>query len=165
MVEHKNRPLLEGEPPEGPLELVAVVDGQDVGRLDLAAHRQHPDLDLHASPAPGLGVALVGQDPVQPGFESVGVAKRSKLPPGGNERGLHRVVRSVGVAQDPKRDRHALVADQTSEGIEGLSVAPSRTFDERSCAPDSPSSPRPSDGITLERRGQPSKVQISGCRR
>ena len=81
------------------------------------------------------------QDPVQPRFEGIGVAQRSELPPGGDERGLHRVLRQVGVAQDPIRNRHALIADRAGEGIEGLSVAPFRTDNERSLHPTLPLAP------------------------
>ena len=73
---------------------------------------------------PGLGVALVGQDPMEPGLEAVGVAQRSKLAPGRDERGLHRVLGQVGIAQDPVRDGHAPVADRACEGVEGLARRP-----------------------------------------
>ena len=76
VVKDEDGALLEREPAKGALELVAVVNGQDVGRLGLAGHRQQPNVCLHAAPTPGLGVALVRQDPVQPRFESVGVAQR-----------------------------------------------------------------------------------------
>ena len=33
VVEDEHGPLLEGQPPEGSLELVAIVDGQDLARL------------------------------------------------------------------------------------------------------------------------------------
>jgi hypothetical protein len=36
---------------------------------------------------------------------------------------LHGVVSKVVVAQDPERDRHASVASQASQRIEGLSIA------------------------------------------
>ena len=137
-MEHKNSALLERQPPEGTLELVAVLDGQDVGRLCLPVHVQHANLCLHAAPTPGLGVALIGQDPVQPGLESVGVTQRPELTPGADERGLHRVVGPVGVTQDPERNSHAAIADHPGKGIEGLPIALLRTVDERSLHPTLP---------------------------
>ncbi len=130
VVEDEDGPLLDREPPEGPVELIAVVDGGDLARLPLTGHGQESDLGRPATATPGLGVALVGQDPVQPGFEAIGVAQCAQLPPGHDQRGLHRIIGTVGVPQDPERDRHAPVADHARQGVEGLSVAPLRLVDE-----------------------------------
>lgn len=157
----KHRPLLERQPPEGTVELVTVVDGQNVGRFDAAVHAQHTHLGPHPSVTPGLGVALVSEDSVKPCFKGVGIAQRPELTPRADQRGLHRIVSPVGVTQDPERDRHALIAHVPSEGIEGLSVAPSRTFDERSVHPTLPLAPRQSDGITLQRAERAPKVPPS----
>ena len=137
----ENGALLDSQPPEGAVELIAIVDGQEVGRLGLTVHWQHADVCAHAAPTPGLGVALMRQDPVQPRFEGVGVAQRPELTPGSDERGLHRVISHVGVTQDPVRNRHAPIADRAGEGIEGLSVAPFRAVNERSRHPTFPSPP------------------------
>ena len=77
----------------------------------------------HRRATPGLGVALVGQDPMEPGLEAIGIAERSKLAPGDDEGRLNGVLGQVGVAQDPARDRHAPIADHAGEGVEGLLVA------------------------------------------
>jgi hypothetical protein len=77
----------------------------------------------------------MGQDPVQPGLERVGIAQCAHLPPGGDQCGLDRVLGQVGVAQDPNRDRHALVAGRAGKGVEGLSVALLRPVNERSLHP------------------------------
>ena len=134
-MEDEHGALLERQPPEGALELVAVVDGQDLAGVGRALDGQDADLGRPATATPGLGVALVGQDPVEPGFEAVGVAQRPQLAPGRDERGLHRVLGQVGVAQDPTRDRHAPVADHARQGVEGLAVAPLRPVHERSVHP------------------------------
>ena len=89
----------------------------------LLVERQDPDVRRPATATPGLGVALVGQDPVEPGFEAIGISQRPQLTPRHDERSLDRVLGEVGVAQDPERDRHAPVADRASQGVEGLLVA------------------------------------------
>ena len=115
---------------------------RDTDRLGLAGNGQHSNLRPHAAITPGLGVTLIRQDPVQPWFESIGIAKRPELAPTGDERGLHRVLGHVGVAQDPVRNRHAPIADRPGEGVEGLSVAPLCTVHERSMHPTLPLSDR-----------------------
>ena len=98
---------------------------------------------------------------MQPGFEAIGVAQRSELPPGEDERGLDRVLGQVGVAQDPERDRHAVVADRAGEGVEGLSVAPLSPGPRALGAPDSPSyTVHPEGRITLESPGAVRIVQF-----
>jgi hypothetical protein len=72
---------------------------------------------------PGLGVAGVRQDPMQPRLEEQRISQGADLAPGGQQRCLHGVVSKVEVAQDPERDRHASVAGQPSKGVEGLSIA------------------------------------------
>ena len=123
VVEDKDRALLDGEPPESTLELISVVDCLvfvgPVHRLD----RREPDSIRPARATPGLGVARVCQDPVEPGLEEPGVAQRSDFSPRGQECRLDGVVSKVVVAQDPERDRHASVTGQASQRIEGLSIA------------------------------------------
>jgi len=116
-MEDEDRALLEGQPPEGALELVAVVDSEELARLGRLLDRKDADVRRPATVAPGLGVALVGQDPMEPGLEAVGIAQRAKLAPGRDQRGLHRVVRQVGIAQDPVRNRHASIADRAGKGV------------------------------------------------
>ena len=140
VMEDEDGALLEGQPPEGALELVAVVDGEDARAARRLVDRTGVRMSADQRRAtPGLGVALVGQDPMEPGLEAVGIAKRSQLAPGDDERGLHRVLGQVGVAQDPARDRHAPIADHAGKGVEGLVVAPLRLVHERSMHPFSPS--------------------------
>ena len=72
---------------------------------------------------------------MEPGLETIGIAKRSQLAPGHDEGGLNGVLGPVGVAQDPARDRHAPIADHAGEGVEGLLVAPLRLVHEISVHP------------------------------
>jgi hypothetical protein len=72
VMEDEYGPLLEREPPEGSVELVAVVDSQDSVGLNRSVDREKPDVRRPPRAAPGLGVALVGQDLVQPWLESFG---------------------------------------------------------------------------------------------
>ena len=132
VVEDEHGPLLEGQPPEGSFELVPILDGERVVGAVGALDRQDSDLGRPAPSTPGLRVTGIGQDPVEPGLEAIRVTERAELPPGRDERGLDGVRGEVGVAQDPTRDRHALVADRSGEGVEGLFVAPLRPIDERS---------------------------------
>src|SRR5262245_52482705 len=67
---------------------------------------------------------------MEPGLEAARVAKRSQVAPGNDERRLHRVLGQVDVAKDPRRDRHALVADHAGKGVEGLLVALLRSVHE-----------------------------------
>ena len=70
-MEDEDRSLLDGEPPEGPLELVAIVDGQDVAGLARPVGVQDPDRGRPLTATPGRGVALMGQDPVEPRLETL----------------------------------------------------------------------------------------------
>src|SRR5688572_25701496 len=98
------------------------------------------------------------EDPVEPWFEGIRVTVRPELTPGGYQRGLHRIVRPIRVAQDPERNRHALVAHQASKGVEGLSVAPFRTVNERLVHPILPLKARPDGRFRLESPELPEKV-------
>ena len=69
---------------------------------------------------------------MQPRFEPIGVSQRPKLLPRPDKRGLHGILSKVGVAQDPGRDRHATIADQTGQGVEGFLVTPPRPVHELS---------------------------------
>ena len=118
----EDRALLDGEPPEAPLELVAIVDGSGTRRarhgLDARRAGCLPSIAGDAWPRR----AGVGQDPVQPGLEAPGV------PQGAEARqaviNAAWTASSAGrVAQDSKRDRHASVTGHASAFVEGLSIA------------------------------------------
>ena len=114
-MEDQDGALLDGETPEGALELVAVVDGGVVVGPVHGLDGKKPDPFRPAPATPGLGVAGIGQDPVQPGFEPLGVPQGAKLAPGGQQRGLDGIVSKVEIAKDPERDRHASVAGQACQ--------------------------------------------------
>ena len=67
---------------------------------------------------------------MEPRLEALGVPQGAKFAPGGQQRRLDGVVSKVEVAQDPERDRHASVAGQARQGIEGLSIALLRLLDQ-----------------------------------
>ena len=67
---------------------------------------------------------------MQPGRESIWVAKRSKIAPRGDQRALHGVVGLIDIAQDAKRDRHAFVADEPSQLVECFGIAAFRPVNE-----------------------------------
>ena len=121
-MEDQDGALLEGEPPEGSLELVAIVDRQEVVAAIRVLSRQDPDRLRPSTAAPGLGVAGVGQDAVEPRLKSFGVTEGADFAPGRDEGRLNGVLGQVDVAQDPTRDRHASVANRPGKGVEGLLV-------------------------------------------
>ena len=81
-MEDQDGALLHREPPEGPLQQVAVVDGQVV----VGAVRARDGQDLRALipplATPGLGEARVGEDAVEPRFEAGRVSQGSEVGPG-----------------------------------------------------------------------------------
>ena len=145
VVEAQHRALLDREPLEGALELFAGFDCQVLVWPVLGLSREKPDRPRPTSALPGLGVAGVGEDPVEPRLEALGIPQGADLAPGGQQRGLDSVVRKVEIAQDPERDRHASVAGQASQGVEGLSIALLR-LDDQCCVHPTlrPESSRPS---------------------
>jgi hypothetical protein len=130
VVENEDRALLDGEPSEGAFELVAMVHGQVLVGAGRWLDGQEPDAFRPLPATPGLGVAGVGQNPMEPGLEAPVVAQGAELAPGRDERGLECVLRQVGVAQDPNRDRHASVSDQASQGFEGFAITLFRAVDQ-----------------------------------
>lgn len=133
--------LLERQPPEGSFDGIALDDGVVTDRLELGVPWQHPNLCMHASRTPGLGIALARENAVKPRLEPIGVSKRTEVAPGQDECRLNGVISAVGVAQDPERDCHALIANQPGKSIEGLTVPLLGTVDERCVHPTLPQSP------------------------
>src|SRR5262249_25525579 len=155
-------PLLDRDPPERTLQLVAIDDGQGMIRGRRSFHRQDPDA---SGPVPGprrLVVAGMNEDPMDPRLEAVCVPQPRELPPGEDEGVLQRVLGETRVAQDPERDREERIADLVHQDGERLTVAPTGPFDEVSIHLDlrlpRPEWPR-SPSLT-ERHG--SNVQIHG---
>jgi hypothetical protein len=132
VVEDEDGPLLDRQPAEATFELIAVVDGEDLAGVTAPFGRKDVDVDGPATLPPRLGITLVDDDPMEPGLEPIGVAQRPELAPCGDERSLHRILGSIPVMQDATGDAHAAIADQPSQGVEGLDVALLRTIHERS---------------------------------
>jgi hypothetical protein len=123
VVEDQDGALLDGETPKGALELVPVLNVQVLVRPAHGLGGKEQDALRPAPATPGLGVAGIGEDPVEPGLEELGVSQGADFAPRGEQCRLHGVVSKVEVAQDPERDRHASVTGQASQGVEGLSIA------------------------------------------
>src|SRR5689334_13238028 len=119
-MEDEHGALLERQASERSVELVPVMDGEDAVLGDRLSQGQEADVGRPAPLTAGFGVALVRQDPMQPWLEAIGVAKRPEIAPGTYEGGLDGVLREVGVAEDPRGDRHAVIAHQAREGVERL---------------------------------------------
>ena len=87
---------------------------------------------------------------MQGDVEAFGVAQRSDVAPGGDQRGLDRIVGLIRVAEDPEGDRHARVANESGESVECLDVALHRPIHQGSLQPPLPSRVPPPRLIGLE---------------
>jgi hypothetical protein len=123
VVEDHNGALLNGEPSESALELVPVLDSGVVVGAVFSLDGQEANLSRPTPALPGLGIAGIDENSVEPGLEALGIPQGAKFAPGGQQRRLDGVVSKVEVAQDPERDRHASVAGQASKRIEGFAIA------------------------------------------
>ena len=97
-----------------------------------------PDLhDRHTvvSDAFGLVVAGAHEQPIEPALEPIRVAKRSELPPRGDDGDLDSVLCKVDIAQDPIRDGHAGVPELSYQRDEGLFVTLLSPLDVARCIP------------------------------
>jgi hypothetical protein len=92
VIEHEDRPLLAGQPSEGPLELVASGDARLGVFDDLFVIGDQPQARLPAPDVAHLCVARIDEQPVEPGFEPIVVAQPRQLPPRGQERLLDRIL-------------------------------------------------------------------------
>ena len=75
VVQDDDRPLLRCQPAEGAFELVPGDDGARHVRFERGVGGNDPDAGDPASLGPGLGVARVDDEAVEPGVEALGVAK------------------------------------------------------------------------------------------
>jgi hypothetical protein len=130
VMEDQDGALLEGEPTEGPLEHVAVVDGQVVVGAVRPRDRKDPHALGPTRATPGLGVAGVREDAMEPRLEAGRVTQGSELGPGRDQCGLDGVLRQVEIAEDPHRDPKAAVAHHARQGVERFRVAPLRLADQ-----------------------------------
>jgi hypothetical protein len=81
VVEDQDGALLDGETPKGALELVPLLNVQVLVRPVHGLGGKEPDAVRPAPATPGLGVAGVGQDPVEPGLEELGVSQGADFAP------------------------------------------------------------------------------------
>jgi hypothetical protein len=129
-MQHDDRPLLDGQASERPVELVAVVDGHDVVPVCRSVDRQDADVPGPLPATPGLGVAGVDEEAANPRFEAIRVAQPRKLSPGGDEAALQGILGEMHVAQDPRRDREHPVAGQADQHAERVVIAAHRPLDD-----------------------------------
>ena len=130
VVQDHHRAMVDGEPPEAALELVAIDDRAQALRHRRLVGRQEADVRRPAARPASLGVAGAHEEPVRPGVEARRVAESRKVPPDGEQRLLRRVLGEVDVAQDPVRDRVESVAHGDGEAREGLLVTALRPSDQ-----------------------------------
>ena len=122
-MQHHHRAMVDGQPAEAALELVAIDDrarGLPGRRL---VSRQQAQV-RHPLPGPAtLGVAGAHEEPVRPGVKVRRVAELREVPPDVEQRLLRRVLGEIGVAQDPVRHRMETISHGDGEAREGLLVA------------------------------------------
>ena len=75
VVEDEDCPLLRRQAPEPPIELIAVVDRRVLVGRSRAVHLEQDDIGRVPPVTPGLGVAGVDENPVEPRLESIEVAE------------------------------------------------------------------------------------------
>ena len=123
VVQHHHRAMIDGEPPEAALELVAIDDRARAIRLHrlIGGKQSHVRRPVVASAT--LGVAGAHEEPIRPGVEARRIAELGEVTPDGEQRLLRRVLGEFDVAQDPVRHRMEPVAHGDGEAREGLFVA------------------------------------------
>ena len=122
VVQDEDSPVLDRHAPEGAIERIALDDRDKAVGTDRPVDRQDPDVGRPRPTTPGLGVAGMDEHPTQPGLEAGRVAECRELTPGGDEGALQGVLREVGVAQDPGRDRVHPVAGRMDQLRECLAI-------------------------------------------
>ncbi len=123
MVHDEDRPLVHGEPAEGPFDLIAVAHRAALIRRRSLEIRQDPNVGRPAAVATNLDVAGVDEDAMEPGVEAVGIPQVRELAPGADEGALQCVLGEARVAKDPEGDRVQPVADLMHQAGEGVTVA------------------------------------------
>lgn len=122
VVEHDDRAMVDREPTESPLELIAIDDRSGAVGHGAMGIREERQVRRPPPLSAGLDVAGPNDEPVRPGLEPFRVAQGRQVPPDGEQRLLRRVFGEVRVAQDPLSDRVEAVADRSDEVTEGLLV-------------------------------------------
>ena len=100
-MQDEDRPLIDREPAERPLQLVAVGDGGAAVRGRWPIHGQDPDVGRPLASPLRFVVAGVDEDPMDPGLEALGLPQVRDPAPGEHEGVLQRVLGETRVAQDP----------------------------------------------------------------
>jgi hypothetical protein len=130
VMQDEYRSLVERQPAEGGLQLVAIVGGSKVIRGVRPVDRK----DAHGgrpSPIPRrIRVAGGDEDSEGPGVEAVDVPQMRELPPDGDESVLQDVLGEAWISQDPPCDAEQGVADLVHQIRERLLVARLSPFDE-----------------------------------
>ncbi len=124
VVDDEHGALLGGQATEPALQLVA--HGGQVLGVAVAGHLGRGHVDLH-DPAlpdpPGLAIAGVDEQPIEPGVEAVGVPDGADVQPGGHERLLDGIGRQVVAAQDQPRGPMQPIEGTRGKRGEGVMVA------------------------------------------
>src|SRR4051794_16804352 len=123
VVQYEDRPLFRRQPPEPPLELVAIGDLASPV-LDLRpVDRQEADVGAPVSLPARFRIAGVDEEAVEPGIEPVRIAETGQLAPGDHQCLLHRILGPVDVSEDSLTDREEPVGAGADQDAEGLPVA------------------------------------------
>ena len=88
--------------------------------------------EASATLASRLAIAAADEDTMEPRFEPVGIPDRGEVTPGGDERFLRGIRRSVRVAEDKRRDRVQPADRGRRQYVERLTVAGHRGSDQLS---------------------------------
>ena len=95
VVEDQHGALLDGEPPEGAVELNSMFNGLVLVSPVHGLDGEPLDPLGPARATPGLGVAGIGEDPVEPRVEGLGIPQGANLAPRGQQGRLDGVISSV----------------------------------------------------------------------
>ena len=130
VVQHEDRALLDRQPAESPLQLVAIGQDGAAVRGRWAVERQAADLGGPRSGTSRLVVAGVDEDSMDPGLEALRIPQPRHLAPGQDEGVLQRVLGQSRVAQDPLCDRLERSTDLVHQDGERLTIAVTGLLDE-----------------------------------
>src|SRR6516225_2684488 len=103
--------MLEREPPEATLDLVAIPDRRDGVRTGPVCLRERVEVRGPSSGLTTFGIAAANDDAVGPGLESSWFPELGQLAPHPQQGLLGGVLGKISVAKDPLRDRVQPVAD------------------------------------------------------
>ena len=130
VVQDEDRPLVDREPAERPLQFVTVGDGGSavLGRWPIEG--QDPDVRRPLASPLRFVVAGVDEDAMDPRLETLGFPQVRESAPGEDEGVLQRVLGETWVAQDPLSHRVERAADLVHQDGERLTIAPTGLFNE-----------------------------------